>query len=94
VHDGPFALGQLARIIGGERTVNEALARRVEPARWVTGSLPAILEELAALRNPAAHRTGADRETVGRLRDRLLGVGCLGDLVALGRVRVVGPAGG
>jgi len=36
----------------------------------------------------------ADRETVARLRDRLLGVGCLGDLVELGRVRVVAhPAG-
>ncbi|MHB1225518.1 MAG: hypothetical protein ACYC2G_15930 [Gemmatimonadaceae bacterium] len=89
VEDGPFSLGQLARIIGGEREVNEALAQRLEPARWVTGSLPSILEELAAMRNPAAHRVRLNRDQVGRLRDRLVGVGCVGGLVELGGVRVV-----
>lgn len=89
VAEGPFSLGQLARIIGGEREVNDALARRLEPARWVTGSLPSILEELAIMRNAAAHRVRLDRDQVGRLRDRLVGVGCVGGLAELGGVRVV-----
>ena len=90
VADGPFSLGQLARIVGGERAVNEALAQRLQPSRWFTASLPPILDELAGMRNPAAHRATLDREAVGRLRDRMVGVGCVGDLVELGRARVTG----
>lgn len=88
VDGGPFSLGQLARIIGGERELNEELGRRLEPSKWITGSLPSILDELAELRNPAAHRLMLGREKVGRLRDRMVGVGCVGDLVELGLVRV------
>lgn len=88
VDDGPFSLGQLARIIGGERELNEELGRRLEQPKWVTGSLPSILDELAELRNPAAHAAMSGREQVGRLRDRIVGVGCVGVLVELGLVRV------
>ena len=90
VTGGPFSLGQLARIVGGERLVNEALRQRVAPSRWIGESLAPVLDELAGLRNPAAHGARMDREAVGRLRDRLVGVGCVGELVELGRVRVAG----
>ncbi len=86
--DGPFALGQLARIVGGERELNEALGRALVDGRWLTTSLPPVLEELASVRNPAAHTALLARDDVRRLRERLVGVGCVGDLVELGRVRV------
>jgi hypothetical protein len=89
VADGPFTLGELARIIGGERALNEALRRALEDGRWATGSLPAVLDEVASVRNPAAHSSRLGRTEVLRLRDRMVGAGCVGDLVELGRLRVV-----
>lgn len=88
VTGGPFSLGELGRITGGERAVNEALGRRVTPAKWVTASLPAVLEELARVRNPAAHGGRVGREEAGRVRDWRVGVGCVGELVELARLRV------
>jgi hypothetical protein len=88
VEHGPFALGELARIIGGERALNEAVGHALADGRWFTGSLPPLLEELARVRNPAAHTKRLSRADVRRLRDRLLGVGCVGELVELGRVRM------
>jgi hypothetical protein len=46
------------------------------------------MNELADLRNPAAHGSRIGRDQVTPLRDRLVGVGCVGSLVELGKVRV------
>ena len=51
-------------------------------------SLPAILRDLANVRNPAAHSASLDRESVRALRNRYIGVGCEGELVRLSRVTV------
>ncbi len=86
---GPWSLGQLAIIIGDNENVNSALKKQLVPqsAAWFTGSLPPILKELADVRNPAAHSAILNRETVRRIRNQYLGVGCEGDLVKLAKVR-------
>jgi hypothetical protein len=85
---GGLSLGQLARVIGGERRLNEYLRKRLANGDWFAMSLPPILDELAAYRNPAAHRGTIAREDVVRLRNRLLGVGSKGELLELAQVRV------
>ena len=83
-----LSLGQLARVIGETKAVNDWVKRKVQPGAWVAASLPAIMNELADLRNPAAHGSRIGRDQATPLRDRLVGVGCVGSLVELAKVRV------
>ena len=83
----PLSLGQLARVIGENREVNQLLRKRLAGGEWFAVSLPAILGMLAEVRNRAAHGGQVDRDEVGRLRDRLVGVGCKGELLELAQVR-------
>lgn len=87
---GPLTLGQLARAIGGEREMNQYLARALENGAWFTAQLPAILEDLARARNPAAHSTRVPRDIAQCWRERLVGVGCQGVLVDLTKCRLKG----
>jgi hypothetical protein len=86
---GPFTLGELARAIGDDQERNAWLRRRLVHGEWFAVSLPPILEELAELRNAAAHGEVVARDDVARVRNQLVGVGCVGDLVELARVRVL-----
>lgn len=83
-----LSLGELAHVIGGERALNDALATRLQNGRWFAEQLPAILAEFARVRNAGAHTTRVDRETAQRWRDRLIGVGCLGDLLELALAQI------
>ena len=85
--DGPWSLGQLARIIGEDQAINIALKGRLHGGPWFTASLPPIMRELAESRNPAAHTAMVGREAARRVRDVMVGVACVGTLVELGRVR-------
>ncbi len=87
---GRFSLGQLARVIGGGRELAQHLAVRLENGPWFSGQLPSILEDLATARNPGSHASRVTREVAQRWRDRLVGVGCQGVLVELGRCRLKG----
>ena len=89
VQAGPLTLGQLARVIGEERAIAEALRRSLYHGEWFTVSLPPIMRELAESRNPAAHSGKVAREAARRLRDGMVGVASVGTLVELGRVRPV-----
>lgn len=82
-----LTLGQLAHAIGGDRELNQALAKALENGAWFTGSLPAILDSLREVRNPAAHEGRIDRDTAQLCRNQLLGVGSKGHLVELATVR-------
>lgn len=87
----PLSIGELARAIGGEHRLIAALQRALtprDPALWFVNVLPRILDAFAEVRNAATHVVRVDRETATRWRERLVGVGCTGDLVELGRVRV------
>jgi len=86
--EGSFSLGQLARIIGGDRSRVEYLKRRLANGDWFASSLPPILEDLTRYRNPAAHGEGVAREDIVRWRNALIGVGSKGELLQLAQVRV------
>ena len=83
-------IGVLARVFGENHSLRAAVPKLLGNHAWVNGSLPAILKELAAMRNPAAHSEAVSRDAARRLRDAQLGVGCLGALVELARVRPLG----
>jgi hypothetical protein len=82
-----LTLGELARVLGGERELREGLAG-VMDGRWFRESFPSVLDALAEVRNHAAHGGTTDRDTATHWRNRLVGIGCEGDLVALARTRV------
>jgi hypothetical protein len=86
----PLSLGQLAHAIGGEKALNDYLARTLEQGAWFAGQLPAILDALATDRNPGAHVARITRDMARRWRERIVGVGCEGILAALARSRVRG----
>jgi len=85
---GSLSLGQLARAIGGGRELVQHLGARLENGSWFSGQLPSILDNLATARNPGSHVARVTRDLAQRWRDRLIGVGCQGVLVELGRCRV------
>jgi hypothetical protein len=82
-----LTLGELARVLGGERELREGLAG-VMDGRWFRESFPSVLDALAEVRNQAAHGGTTSRDAATHWRNRLVGVGCEGDLVALARTRV------
>jgi hypothetical protein len=82
----PLTLGELARVIGEHRGVNEFVRQRLENGAWFAASLPPILREMAELRNPAAHERSVERREVAGVRNRCVGVGQSGTLVELGKV--------
>jgi len=84
----PLSLGQLAHAIGGEKALNDHLARTLENGGWFAGQLPAILDALAGERNPGSHATRIPRDTARRWREQIVGVGCEGVLAALAKCRV------
>lgn len=87
----PLSIGELARAIGGEKRLTDALLRVLEPraaAQWFVNSLPSVLDAFAEVRNAGTHAERVDRETATRWRDRLVGVGSVGDLIQLGSVRI------
>ncbi len=86
--DGPFTLGELAKVIGGDRARCEWFTNRLVHGGWFVASLPPILEDLKELRNAAAHGGSVGREEVMRLRAQLVGVGSKGHLLDLAAVRV------
>lgn len=84
---GSLSLGQLARVIGGDKARVDYLTMRLEDGAWFSGQLPLILGDLAKARNPGAHAARVSREVAQRWRARLLGIGCQGVLVELGRCK-------
>ena len=71
----PLTLGQIGFALGGEIDLGTYLRRVVENGAWFTGAFPAIIDEFAVARNPAAHGEWVERETVIGWRNRMLGVG-------------------
>lgn len=84
---GMLTLGQLARVISGERERFDWLAKNVEHGRWFTEQLPPVLERLSGFRNPAAHSDRLGRTEAAELRADIVGVGNTGLLTELVRVR-------
>ncbi len=82
-----LSLGELAHVLSGEAKLVAGIGGVIANAPWFTGQLPAILDEFAVVRNEAAHHARIGRDTANHWRDRLLGVGCKGDMVELAGCR-------
>jgi hypothetical protein len=84
----PLMLGELARALAGEATLVAALGGALTNAPWFTGQLPSILDAFSSVRNPAAHQARVGRDIATHWRNRLLGVGCKGDMIELAACRL------
>jgi hypothetical protein len=84
-----WPLGVVARLVSQDERLNRMLKRAfASGGEWFTASLPPILKDLAELRNPAAHTRALPVEDARHWRDRILGIGQVGLLAELQRVRV------
>ncbi|MCL7963672.1 MAG: hypothetical protein M8860_12585, partial [marine benthic group bacterium] len=82
-------LGTLRHLLKGEEKIRQPLrAALSHDWRWLEGELPAQLEPILDLRNPAAHERTVEREEMGRLRQSVLGIGCEGLLVRIVRAKL------
>lgn len=85
---GSLDLGRLARAIAGDQALNAAINRQLRNGKWFTSQFPAIVDEFRTVRNPGTHASAIDRVSATRWRDRLIGIGCTGDLVELAKTGV------
>ena len=83
----PLMLGQLEHALRSEHALATALAQKLENGKWFVEQLPPVINALRGVRNPGPHEARVDRKTAGHWRNRLLGVGSIGDFVELARVR-------
>lgn len=89
VADGPLTLGQMGHAIRNEKELREQLVMTLQSGAWFVEVVVAVIEELAPLRNKAAHGENLDRKTALYWRNRILGIGSLGLVPELERVRVI-----
>ena len=80
-----LTLGQLSHVLRA-RGLARHLVQRLENGEWFVKELPNLLAAVLKVRNPGVHQERIDRDAATSLRNRLLGVGALGDLVQLARV--------
>lgn len=86
-------LGQIEHALTSEQALANGLAQALENGRWFVEQLPHIIGALRGVRNPGTHESRVDRRTAAHWRNRLLGVGCLGEFVELSRVHKRGAGG-
>jgi hypothetical protein len=83
----PLSVGQLANLLGNRTALHRAFRQRLEHGDWFVDLFPKVLGMVAGVRNPAAHSQRISRESAGRVRAALMGIGCAGAFVELARVR-------
>ena len=79
---GRVTLGQLAYVLDHGAT-HRAIRDLGPRYTWVAESLGPLLNELKTVRNPAAHSERTSLEAALQMRNKMVGVGCEGSLVAL-----------
>jgi hypothetical protein len=83
-----FSLSQLVQVLAGDQARSTALGQLLVGGGWLTGSFAAVLDEFRTVRNAATHERRIDRKTATHWRNQMLGVGCLGHLVELAKVKL------
>jgi hypothetical protein len=83
-----WSLHEVVQVLAGDQERNRALADAVQNGAWFTGQFPAVLDAFRLGRNEATHASRIDRRTATSWRNRLLGVGCVGEFVELSRVKL------
>ena len=82
------SLGPMRKLLDDDTTRQPLRTALPHDWRWLEGELPAQLEPVRDLRNPAAHDRAVTREEMGRLRQSVLGIGCEGLLVRIVRAKL------
>jgi hypothetical protein len=82
-----FGLAEAVKLLTEDGERARAIASAAHNGAWLTGQFPAILDAFRDVRNPGTHSARIDRRTATRWRDQMLGVGSVGHLVELARVR-------
>ena len=82
------SLGTMRKLLDDDTTRQPLRTALPHDWRWLEGELPAQLEPVRDLRNPAAHDRAVTREEMGRLRQSVLGIGCEGLLVRIVRAKL------
>ncbi|MGW8283769.1 MAG: hypothetical protein ACWGON_10760, partial [Gemmatimonadota bacterium] len=83
------SLGTIRHLLARNDAFRKALRTALpHDWRWLEGELPAYLEPILDLRNPAAHEDTVSREQMSRLRQSTLGIGCEGLLVQIVRSKL------
>ena len=85
VEIGALDLGKIEKAIGSDKALNAALAGALRNGNWFTSAFPAVISAFREVRNPGTHASAVDREAARQWRERLVGVGCVGELVELAR---------
>lgn len=85
VECGALDLGKIEKAIGSDKALNAALAGALRNGNWFTSAFPAVISAVRDVRNPGTHASAVDRDVARQWRDRLVGVGCVGELVELAR---------
>ncbi|MEO8564225.1 MAG: hypothetical protein ABI601_19250 [bacterium] len=83
-----FMLGALVQLLAEEEKRSVALAAALVNGGWLTREFAAALDQFREVRNEGVHEGRIDRRTATHWRNQLLGVGCVGHLVELARVKV------
>jgi hypothetical protein len=83
-----LSMSQLVQVLAGDQTRSTALAQLLVNGGWLTGSFAAVLDEFRTVRNEGTHECRIDRKTATHWRNQMLGVGCVGHLVELAKVRL------
>ncbi len=82
------SLGTIRKLLDNDTTRQPLRTALPHDWRWLEGELPAQLEPVRDLRNPAAHDRAVARDEMGRLRQSVLGIGCEGLLVRIVRAKL------
>ena len=83
------SLGTIRKLLDDNDAIRQPLRTALpHDWRWLEGELPAQLEPVRDLRNPAAHDRTVTREEMGRLRQSILGIGCEGLLIRIVRAKL------
>ena len=83
-------IGAVQRLLERSDIVRKAIEASYNPttANWLIGRLAPQLGPLAEARNPAAHSGTTDRETILKVRESVLGIGCDGLIEQIGRAKL------
>ena len=82
-----LTLGQLTHVLRLKRPLLRQLREGLDNGAWFVDQFPEVLAAVLKVRNPGVHSERIDRDTATQLRNRLMGVGAIGEFAQLARVR-------
>jgi hypothetical protein len=81
-------MASLVDVLAADEARSVALSAAVTNGGWLTREFAAVLDQFRDIRNEGVHHVRIDRRTATLWRNQLLGVGCVGHVVELARVKL------